>query len=199
MIQMTSSLLVLQERGVISGEARSALREAQSRLLVLAGVYESLLLPNADARRVDVAGLVRTLASALGANSGPDIDVKITTDCDEMLLGVSQAVPVGLIVNEAITNSLKHAFNDSGAGEVLITLRIAGTKCSLVVSDDGSGFDDPTRQSSLGMRLMRSLARQLRARFSIDGSSGTTVCLDWTSVDEDASETGISMGTLQPA
>ncbi|MEO8454885.1 MAG: histidine kinase dimerization/phosphoacceptor domain -containing protein [Sphingomicrobium sp.] len=199
MIQMTSSLLVLQERGVQSGEARLALREAQSRLLVLASVYEALLLPEADARLVDVAALIESLATALTASTGADAKVKIASDCDQMLLGVSNAVPVGLIVNEAITNSLKHAFVGRASGEVAIELRKIGLSCSLVISDNGRGFESPTRKGSLGMRLMNSLARQLRGRLSIDGTSGTTVRLAWECGDDDATRTDVSVGALQQA
>lgn len=199
MIQMTSSLLLLQEHGVQSSEARTALREAQSRLLVLASVYEALLLPEADARLVDVAALVESLATALSASCPAGTKLKITTDCDEILVGVSNAVPVGLIVNEAITNSLKHAFVGRASGEVSIQLRKSGSACSLVVSDDGRGFEAPTRKGSLGMRLMNSLARQLRGRVSIDGTDGTTVRLEWYCVDDDASRTEIAVGALQRA
>ncbi|HYI42657.1 MAG TPA: histidine kinase dimerization/phosphoacceptor domain -containing protein [Sphingomicrobium sp.] len=199
MIQMTSALLVLQERGVQSGEARSALREAQSRLLVLASVYEALLLPEADARRVDVAQLIQSLATALSTTSPQGDEVKITTDCDQALLGVSHAVPVGLIVNEAITNALKHAFEGRTSGRVDISLRKSGPQCVLVVSDDGCGFDGPVRAGSLGMRLMKSLARQVGGRISVDGASGTTVRLEWSSEEDEAIRTDVSLGALQNA
>ncbi|HEY8593357.1 MAG TPA: histidine kinase dimerization/phosphoacceptor domain -containing protein [Sphingomicrobium sp.] len=199
MIQMTSALLVLQERGVQSGEARSALREAQNRLLVLASVYEALLLPDADARRVDLAALIKNLAAALKGSGSQGDGVEITTDCDEALLGVSHAVPVGLFVNEAITNALKHAFNGRSSGRVDIQLRKSGTQCVLVVRDDGSGFDTPARKGSLGMRLMKSLARQVGGRMSIDGASGTTVRLEWECEDDAAMGTELSHAALQPA
>ena len=184
MIQMTSGLLQLQERGVDSDEARSALREAQSRLLVLASVYEALLLPEADATHVDVATLIETLVGALRDGSVHGRRVSVRADCDKLLLPVGKAVPVGLIVNEAVTNALKHAFAGGGKGEVVITLRRSGSSCSLTISDDGAGFEKPSRTGSLGMRLIKNLARQLRAELAIDGSAGTTVQLEWTVADE---------------
>ena len=199
MIQMTSALLVLQERGVQSGEARTALREAQSRLLVLASVYEALLLPEADARRVDVATLIESLARALSATGAQGGRIEITTDCDQALLGVSQAVPVGLIVNEAITNALKHAFDGRASGRVDIKLRNTRSQCLMVISDDGRGFDTTVRKGSLGMRLMKSLARQVRGRISFDGANGTTVRLEWNCGEDDATGIDVSLGVLQEA
>jgi two-component sensor histidine kinase len=197
MIQMASALLFLQERGIRSGGARSALREAQSRLLVLASVYEALLLPDADGRRVDLGALINSLAAALQGSGSQGDKVEIKTDCDEAILGVSQAVPVGLIVNEAVTNALKHAFKGRSSGQVNVQLRKAGAECVLVVSDDGCGFDTPARKGSLGMRLMKSLARQVGGRFSVDGSSGTTLRLEWHCEDEDATGTELSLGVMQ--
>ena len=179
MIQMTSSLLMLQEKGVESGEARTALREAQSRLLVLASVYESLLLPEADARRVDVGELIRTLATALAGSDASGLRVAIHTDCEQLLLGVMQAVPIGLIVNEAVTNSLKHAFKGRDTGRISVQLSRNDSICTLIIADDGRGFEAAVREGSLGMRLIKSLSRQLGGKLSIDGSDGATVQLVW--------------------
>ena len=185
MIQMTSGLLRLQERGVGSGEARTVLRDAQSRLLVLASVYDSLLLPSTDGHDVAVAALIETLVEALRDGSAHGGRVSVRADCDQLLLPVAKAVPVGLIVNEAVTNALKHAFAvGDGKGEVVITLRKSGPSCALTISDDGCGFEKPGRSGSLGMRLIRNLARQLRAKLAIDGSAGTTVRLEWAVAGE---------------
>jgi len=184
MIQMTSSLLMLQEKGVNSGEARSALREAQSRLLVLASVYESLLVPRADTRRVDIADLIKRLATALASDGSAGATVQIVTECEQLLIGVVQAVPVGLVVNEVVTNSLKHAFKGRRSGRICIRLTRSGSTCTLTISDDGVGFEAPMREGSLGMRLLASLARQIRGKLSIDGSAGATVELVWESSED---------------
>ena len=183
MIQMTSGLLQLQERGVKSGEARTALREAQSRLLVLASVYEALLQPGAEARQVDVAALIERLASALQTGSPHGRRIAIRTNCKRMLVPINSAVPIGLIVNEAITNALKHGYGDDGSGEIVVRLQTDKSTCSLVIADDGQGFEGEPREGSLGMRLMKSLARQLRAALIVDGANGTTVAVEWTVPD----------------
>ena len=179
MIQMTSGLLQLQERGVESSEAKTALQEAQSRLLVLASVYESLLQPKTEQRHMDAAGLIKRLVTALRNSSANSRQVMVRTDCDKLLIGVSNAVPVGLIVNEAVTNALKYAFDGDEAGEVLVALKCAGPRCTLTISDNGRGFTGPPRKGSLGMALMRRLGRQLSGELHVDGSNGTIVRLDW--------------------
>lgn len=176
MIQMTSGLLQLQERGA-AGEARSALREAQSRLLVLSSVYETQL--DAESRSVDLAALIERLVNALQAASPHGRRVVIRPKCERMLVPVSSAVPIGLIVNEAVTNALKHGYGEDGTGEVVVRLQSSGSTCSLIVTDDGRGFDGAGKES-LGMRLMTSLARQLRAALVIDGANGTSVSVEWS-------------------
>jgi two-component sensor histidine kinase len=179
MIQMTSGLLQLQERGVRSSEAKVALQEAQSRLLVLAGVYESLLEPDVDRRHVDVATLIDRLVRALRGSSARAPKVTVRTDCVKLLIRVSSGVPVGLIVNEAVTNALKYAYDEDQSGEVLVKLECAGSKGTLTISDQGRGFTEAPRSGSLGMALMRRLARQLRGEIAVEGSKGTSVRLEW--------------------
>jgi two-component sensor histidine kinase len=182
-IQMTSALLHLQQRGVDSIEAKAALKEAQTRLLVLAKVYEAYLEPTAGkAARIDVRALVETLVSALRETIPSSGRVLFKTLCDSLHLDASEAVPVGLIVNEAVTNALKHGFPDGRTGEIRVELRRLGDRCSLSIRDDGRGFDKPVRDGSLGMRLIQSLARQLRAKLEVSGADGAKVELTWTSV-----------------
>ncbi|HEX8223451.1 MAG TPA: histidine kinase dimerization/phosphoacceptor domain -containing protein [Allosphingosinicella sp.] len=179
-IQMTSALLHLQERGLASSEARAALKEAQSRLLVLANVHEALVQPAAgsDASSVDMAALVETLVSSLRESAPPSSGIRLGTACDAMMLPASEAVPLGLIVNEAVTNSLKHAFHGRDSGEVVVELR-AGETCSLEIRDDGIGFAKAARDGSLGMRLIQSLSRQLKAKVAVSGEGGASVRLEW--------------------
>jgi two-component sensor histidine kinase len=179
-IQMTSALLHLQERGV-SNEARHALKEAQGRLLVLAKVYEALLHPSVegDLTTINMRTLLDTLVTALGAGPQHANRVSCTTVCDGVLLDASQAVPVGLIVNEAVTNALKHGFPRRRCGEVLIEMSKSGSFCLLKIKDNGIGFEQPLRHGSLGMRLMQSLARQLGATIEVKGGSGTSIKLQW--------------------
>lgn len=178
MIQMASALLELQHRDLKAVEARAALREAQNRLLVLASVYETLLQPGADVREVNVCSLVERLIEALANSSISGHSVTVESDCRDLHLSVDQAVPLGLIVNEAVTNALKHAFK-ARAGKVVVKLVRDAVNCSLSVSDDGRGLDGPPREGSLGLRLMKNLSRQLRGDLTVTSEVGTTVTVQW--------------------
>jgi two-component sensor histidine kinase len=182
-LQMTSALLHLQERGADSAEVRAALKEAQSRLLVLAKVYEALLQPEGDAGldKVDVTAVIQTLMIALKEGAPRSGRIRLRTECDPLMLEASQAVPVGLVVNEAVTNALKHGFPGRRAGEVLVSLRLVGDDCILEISDNGRGFERAVRDGSLGMRLIHSLARQLGAQLTVDGTNGARIALSWRS------------------
>ncbi|WP_165357590.1 sensor histidine kinase [Sphingosinicella sp. CPCC 101087] len=185
-IQMTSALLHLQQRTVSSTEARAALKEAQTRLLVLAKVYEALLTPaeNGHSRDVDVVSLVETLMTALCDSVSPAGRISLVAECDPLSLSASEAVPIGLIVNEAVTNSLKHGFPDGRSGEIKVELLHLGNSCTLRISDNGCGFEKPARQGSLGMRLIQSLARQLGGVLEIKGQVGTVISVTWQCVRE---------------
>lgn len=178
MIQMTSALLELQHGEIKATEARTALREAQHRLLVLASVYETLLQPGGEVREVNVCALVERLIEALVDSGTSCHSVNVESDCRDLHLSVDQAVPVGLIVNEAVTNALKHAFRGR-TGTVSVKLARDGANCSLSVSDDGRGLEGPPREGSLGFRLMKNLSRQLRGDLTVNSAAGTTVLLRW--------------------
>jgi two-component sensor histidine kinase len=178
MIQMTSALLELQHGELSACEARTALREAQHRLLVLSSVYETLLQPGADIREVNVCALVERLIEALVDTSATCHSVEVESECRDLHLSVDQAVPIGLIVNEAVTNALKHAFQGK-AGRVTVKLTKQGADCCLSVSDDGRGMDGPPREGSLGLRLMRNLSRQIRGKLNIESDGGTTLTVQW--------------------
>jgi two-component sensor histidine kinase len=193
MIQMTSSLLQLQERGAASNDVREALREAQTRLMVLASVYEKLLQPNAEAREVDACELIEALVQALRDSSPQRAQIDLDVSCDTFKIGVAQAVPLGLIVNEAATNAFKHAFGAEHSGKLRVSLDRNGSECLLTISDNGKGIVGDARSGSLGMRLMKTLARQLKADLEIDGSDGTTVSLRWAMHPDEARESSVAL------
>src|SRR5262249_15071082 len=97
---------------------------------------------------------------------------------DDVPLGVDRAIPCGLLLNELITNALKHAFPAGRGGEVRVELaRIAGDRLRLVVRDNGVGLStgfDLRRTESLGMQLVTTLAEQLEATLEVTNAGGTT-------------------------
>ncbi|WP_305097925.1 histidine kinase dimerization/phosphoacceptor domain -containing protein [Croceibacterium aestuarii] len=200
-IQMTSSLLRMHERSASSSEARSALRDARNRLKVLSSVYEKMLRPDDEGLSVEVGKLIDSLVFALVRTAPAESRPQVQVDCANLSVDIKTATSLALVVNEAVTNSLKYAFASGPGGTLRVNLEAPADECSLVISDDGVGFDGSGRSGSLGMRLMNGLARQLDGRLSIDGSDGTTVALrcplrrsSWTSPEAQAQVQRVAAG-----
>jgi two-component sensor histidine kinase len=110
-----------------------------------------------------------------------DLQIRLHTDLDQVELELDDALPLGLLISEVVSNSLKHAFPQGRGGEVSLVLRQqSDTTISLILSDDGIGLPrelDWTTTRSLGLRLVRALAQQLRGTLEIPSQGGTEVRL----------------------
>jgi two-component sensor histidine kinase len=107
-----------------------------------------------------------------------DSSVRVTVDIDDIPLGITEAIPCGLIINELVSNVLKHAFPKGEGGEIMIQLlRKRANHIVLTVSDNGIGFPehvDFRNSSSLGLTLVNSLVQQLDGSIELDRRGGTT-------------------------
>jgi two-component sensor histidine kinase len=103
--------------------------------------------------------------------------IALKIDVEDVSLSINSAIPCGLILNELISNSLKHAFPGGREGEIKITLRYIEDKIELVVSDDGISIPedlDIQNSESLGLQLVIALVKQLEGIIELDRSGGTT-------------------------
>jgi len=180
-LQVVSSLLGLQSRGVQNLELRKMFQESQDRVHSMALLHESLY-QSQSLSQIDFPAYIRQLAAHLFQSYGVSAErIHLRTDLDKLYLGLDAAVPCGLIINELISNSLKYAFPDGRDGEVRISLHqhTDGT-ARLVVADNGVGLKadvDWANTKSLGLRLVRSLAEQLGATVEVHTNTGTEVKL----------------------
>ena len=177
-LQMISSLLHLQARQVHDKGARAAFLETQGRVRSIALLHESLYQSD-DLGRVDmreyVDKLVGTLKRTFGAGAAHP---RITAGIDSVYLPVDAAVPCGLIVNELITNALKHAFVNPRAAahnEIRIEMRRDDDDLVLQVADNGAGFAvavDGSGDETMGLTLVRDLSVQLRGHAEFASANG---------------------------
>ena len=119
--------------------------------------------------------LIRNLFDSY--NIRPD-QVKLILDIQDLNLDVDTVVPIGLIVNELISNSLKYAFPNNGSGTINVSLREIENQLILKVHDDGIGITDEQRKQmgdSFGYQLVSMLNDQLQAELNIKGEDGTDV------------------------
>jgi PAS domain S-box-containing protein len=178
-LQVVSSLLSLQSKEVQDAASLEVLRESQNRVKSMALIHEKLY-QSQDLSQVNFADYVRDLTTHLfrtyRANAGV-VTLRVIVS-DEVRLGVDTAIPCGLIVNELVSNALKHAFPGGRAGEVRVELdRDERNELVLAVSDNGVSFPadmDFRTTGSLGLKLVATLVDQLKGSIQLDRSKGTT-------------------------
>lgn len=177
-LQVITSLLSLQANKVSDPKTRALLHESQNRVRAMAMVHETLYRSD-DLRAVDCAEYLRALAGPLYQSYGLEpgaVELRIQVP-PGMRISLETATPFGLIVNELITNALKHAFPGGRRGEIVVRLEALGERrFRLLVSDDGVGFPtgrDPNRPETLGLRLVQALTEQLDGRVWVGRGSGT--------------------------
>ena len=177
-LQVITSFLGLQARQTESESARLALREAQARIRVL-GLIHGQLYTEDHLGEVDLGRLVPTLCSQLALVYGVSPErVRFSIGLPSWRLDLSGAVPVALLITEAVTNALKHGFPKDRSGIVSVELQERDELCILRIADDGVGLPEDRRDAmrrSLGMQLMQALAEQCDGRFEMRSASGVEV------------------------
>lgn len=187
-LQVISSLLNLQLRYAKSEQALEPLKESQNRIKTMALIHEKLY-KSEDLASIDFAGYIQDLASYLFGSYNTSGGVKLKTNVDRVRLGVDVAIPCGLVINELVSNSLKHAFPAGKEGsEICVDLcRTADGKLLLTVSDNGIGLPkdlDLRNTESLGLQLVTTLVEQLEGTIELDRSAGTAFRITFSSPNE---------------
>jgi len=194
-LQVIASLLRLQEKAATDDTAKAVLRECQNRVQAMAVIHDQLY-ESGDLREVNVAQQANLLMTNLFHSFGVDparisgqVVVCPIPGGGPLSLGVDQAIPAGLILNEAISNALKHAFPDGRRGSVHVEANAQDGQVSLAVIDDGVGLpqDLSSRaRKSLGLHIVDILARQLRGTTELTTGSGTIFRLSFPEIQEHA-------------
>jgi two-component sensor histidine kinase len=177
-LQIVSSLLYMQAAKTEHPGAVLALKESRARIKSMALIHERLY-QSPNLASVDMGGYTRSLVSDLQHfYRTEESSVRLTVKIDDMPLGITEAIPCGLIINELVSNGLKHAFPKGGEGEITIQMQKQDTnRIVLIVSDSGIGFPkdvDIRNSPSLGLTLVNSLVEQLDGTIELDRRGGTT-------------------------
>ena len=184
-MQIISSLLSLQANHTSCDEAAEILKESRGRVKSMAMIHEKLY-HSSNLSRLNMAEYFNNLVSdILRSYSSVSSKVSSNVDVDDIYLNINTALPMGLMVNELVSNSIKHAFPE-GEGNISIKLEYDGEKYILTVSDNGIGLPedvDPFESSSLGLKLVNSLSIQLEGDLSVLGDDETTFILKFKELD----------------
>jgi PAS domain S-box-containing protein len=177
-LQTISSLVKLPLRGSQDKSVAELVQQTQNRIRSIYLIHEKLYRSQ-NLAVVDFSEYVSTLAQHLFDSYSVDRDrIRLRVECDSVRLDVDRAIPCGLILNELVSNSLRHAFPDGRRGLVLVKLQhITRRRCRIVVSDNGVGLgaaDIGASPRTLGMRLVASLAKQIDATVEVSSAGGTT-------------------------
>lgn len=173
--QTVLAMIDLQSRRSKDDGAREALRQIAERIQAIATASQQLANNSADleAVRLDdhLCGLVEQIGRGLSRE-----EIKVKCDVDDVTASAEKATSISIIVNELVTNAIKHAFNGEGSGHVCVTGR-SGSEFELIVADDGRGMKSLQRddRAGLGTKLVESFARQLGAQHQVTSTDqGTT-------------------------
>lgn len=186
-LQIIISLFNLQSHYVEDKKAFLALKEGQDRIKSMALIHERFY-QNDGLSKIDFDDYIKRLVEnlLLSFNIGP-ARIKPVIEADKISLDIDTAVPCGLIINELVSNALKHAFGTEGTGEIYVSLKYLTEKqVRLTVKDTGVGLPegfDVFKSDSLGMQLINALSNQLDGTLKVTVDRGTRFTLDFNVPD----------------
>lgn len=176
-LQMVASLIVMQSRTIPDPSIRESLLAMLARVEALSTVHRRLYQTK-DVTSFDVGDFVRDLVTDLISAFGSD-RIRTMLDLEPVSVPSDKAAPIALMVNELVTNALKHAFNGRADGTIDVRVGKPNGRLRIEVADNGHGMDGPPANGSFGLKLVNSLARQLQAEVTwANAQPGTRVCIE---------------------
>ena len=179
-LQIISGLMYLQSSRIEDATARKAFEEGRNRVDAIALVHQKLYMDN-DLAKVNIEEYLKILCDTIAMSFGKEGTMTIGTSLEDKTIDIDIAIPVGLIVNELVTNSYKHAFSNTIRPAVNVSFNDSTDgNYTLTVSDNGSGMpeDALTNSYSFGMKLVRILLSQLDGSMTVLSEDGTVIAIE---------------------
>jgi two-component sensor histidine kinase len=181
-LQVVSGLLSLQANRLEDDKARMALEEGRTRVDAMAMIHQQLYMEN-DLAAINIedylGSLTLSLAGSFGYNAG---HVHTTVDLPNQSMDIDMAIPIGLIVNELVTNSFKHAFHGVAEPKINVGLQQqSNDRLILIIADNGKGLKNPdalSKATSFGMKLVNTLVDQVNGEMTIRYNPGITYSIE---------------------
>lgn len=185
-LQIVMSLMNIQSSYLESGEALDAIKETQSRMNAMSLIHQKLY-QSASLVSINMHKYVGELINYLMESFNKNKKIKAIIDIANVDLDVSQAVPIGLILNEAVTNSIKYAFTDVAGGTIKVSLQpVEEDEWLLVIADNGKGLPrdlDYKKKNSVGIVLIETLAEQIGGFLHFNNDGGLTICIKFVKTE----------------
>lgn len=179
-LQVVISLLNLQARKITDDEALRCLAESQNRIRAMAMIHENLYMSE-NLSKIIFSDYLRSITRDLFMNYNTSAAaISLQFDLDEVFIGIDQAIPCGLIVNELVTNTLKYAFPQGFEVNPVLAITLKSIECGfeLSVFDNGIGLPEgikPGKTESFGLTLVGLMAGQIKGELSIERINGTKI------------------------
>jgi len=172
-LQLITSLLNLQAADDEEQSIESFLSKGQNRVKSMALIHEQLYRSE-NVSSIDMGEYIKNLVQQIFSSHGlNNSSIKYNVSADPISLDIDKAIPIGLIINELVNNSLEHGFGNQNDGELHVEMKAMEENINLKIHDDGKGFDESQRQNSMGLQLVRLLIQQLKGKFELSGQQGT--------------------------
>src|SRR6201991_191291 len=158
-------------------DALRAIESSQNRIFAMSLIHQKLYQSD-DIGAIEVDVYIAELTHYLSESFGVPSNVSIHLKLEKVMLNLSQAIPLGLIINEALTNALKYAFPNRRNGEIAIELKLSGNNIQLLIADNGIGMPKPGNSGlskSLGLDLIRGLTSELQGTVHFESNAGTRI------------------------
>jgi PAS domain S-box-containing protein len=167
-LAVVSGILYLQYFNEEDKELREKLLDSTNRIKTMATIHE-LLYQSLSFTNLKLDKNISKLINGITSSFEVSVDLDTTYDLEPIILNINQAIPLSLIINEVVTNVLKHAFDEGDSGTIAVTLFETDGEITLIIKDNGKGlpddFEPKGRKKSLGLELIESLAGQLHAEY----------------------------------
>ena len=181
-LNVVTSLLNTQARQITDKQAIEAFKNSISRVYAMAQLHNQLY-QSEDLSNINVKKYIKTMANSTFINYRLNRNVSLELDVDEIKLSIDDSIPLGLLLNEMMSNALKHAFPDERAGTVRVSLKkLKDNRCKLIVQDNGVGIPDDidfNTTESLGLHLIKILTEQVKGTLEVIREEGTKFVINY--------------------
>jgi PAS domain S-box-containing protein len=171
-LNIAASLLYLEMDNLTDERSLAIFADVQARIRSMAAIYEQLY-HEGQVDEIELSDYIRNLVDGLILSYAPDGRMRMETRLNPMQIDLKRALPLGLILNELITNALKYAFPPGTPGVIRVELYQDGAEMVLRVADNGVGIQDSTVSAGrMGLKLIEMLARQIHGSFGYENAGG---------------------------